>query len=204
MVVKESIILLAASRTVKTLHVFDYQAIDIDSTQLELLDFPLKLLNSGERMVIVIYEKRKRNSMILTSSNKQVVIDPVTVISQMYDRHMDADTVKGSVGNKHAIVMALLYDENKVDLFLEQDFSLVKTLVINEWSDDLSTNKGYIIMLPHSDFLAVAKQGETVVWLKNYGDLNTSDRGIQTAFSSILQINLSPEHKILTVFDAKL
>ena len=75
---------------------------------------------------------------------------------------------------------------------------------MDKWPKTISTKQGYIKILPYSDFLVVAKQGESVVWFKNYITPNKQDRGLETAFSSILDIALSPEHKILTVFDEKL
>lgn len=82
---------------------------------------------------------------------------------------MDAAVLNDPITNKNEPVIALFYNENKVDIIKEEDFTLKNTLVISEWSDESASNKeGFIILLPYSDFLVVAKEGESKVIFKNY------------------------------------
>ena len=117
---------------------------------------------------------------------------------------MDAASLDDPQMNINAPMIAILYDENKIDTFKGQDYTDKKTMVVNQWSDQNSNNEGFIILLPLSDFMVCAKQGETKIWVLNYIELGKNNRPLETAFSSILHISLSPEHKVLTVFDRKL
>ena len=115
---------------------------------------------------------------------------------------MDAAVLNDPITNKNEPVIALFYNENKVDIIKEEDFTLKNTLVISEWSDESASNKeGFIILLPYSDFLVVAKEGESKVIFKNYMKIGQNDRVLQTGLKNINHIFLSPDHKIITVFD---
>jgi hypothetical protein len=119
-------------------------------------------------------------------------------------RHMDAAALNSPLESKYAPLLAILYDENKVDVFRGNEYLQRKQLVISQWSNQKSNSQGFLVLLPYSDFLVVAKQGETKIYFKNYIEINKNDRTLETALRSIIHISLSPEHKIITVFDWEL
>jgi hypothetical protein len=81
---------------------------------------------------------------------------------------------------------------------------LKTSLIVSEWSNSLEYTEASLIFLPYSDFLVTAKYGETKVIFKNYKKEGLNDRVLETALSSIVQVLLSPEHKVITVFDGGL
>lgn len=151
---------------------------------------------------MILYKMRHQSDVILTEATKTATFELKTINSGMKDRHMDADTLNNTNNNKNAPLVAVFYDENKIDVINGLDYKINQTLEITQlWSQEKTTNQGFILLLPYSDFLVVAKEGETIVWFKNYIRLGDKDRSLQTALPSIINISLSPEHKILTVFD---
>ena len=115
---------------------------------------------------------------------------------------MDAAVLNDPTNSKNGPLIALLFNQNKVVVLKEDDFSLVNNIAVSDWTDNsVSERDGFITLLPHSDFLVVAKEGESKVIFKNYVNLGKNDRVLETAFSNINNIFLSPDHKIITVFD---
>ena len=169
------------------------------------------MINLEARKVLILYKTHKKLHFILTNAKKQVVFDEFSSFeSKMVLRHMDAAALYDQQLNKYAPLLAILYDENVIDLYRGEGVGRTKlTFNIPQWvyrSPDNRELEGFLVLLPYSDFLVVAKEGETKIWFKNYINtgLNSNDRSLETAFRSILNIFLSPEHKILTVFDRDL
>ena len=91
-------------------------------------------------------------------------------------RHMDVAAINDPLDNKYAPLLAILYDENKVDVFRGTDYSTKNTLTVDTWSSNPTTNQGFVVLLPYSDFVVIAKQGETKMWFKNYIKIDAGDR----------------------------
>ena len=182
---------------------------DLESKYLELQSYPLKLVRLGGKKAMVLYKNLRESQIIFTDFfNKETKFSDQTITSGMSQdqagRHMDAAALNSPLESKYAPLLAILYDENKVDVFRGNEYLQRKQLVISQWSNQKSNSQGFLVLLPYSDFLVVAKQGETKIYFKNYIEINKNDRTLETALRSILHISLSPEHKIITVFDWEL
>ena len=70
---------------------------------------------------------------------------------------MDAAALNNLIENKNGPLIAILYDEKKIQVFRKDGYTLNQFLEIDDWSKTESVNKGFIILLPNSDFLVVAK-----------------------------------------------
>ena len=154
--------------------------------------------------MIIIYKNNRINDIILTSSKREAFLETKNIKTEMIDRHMDAVSHNDLDTNKYAPLVAFLYDENKVEVFRGQDYKIKSKLTVTKWSEAISTNVGFILLLPYSEFLVTAKTGETLVWFINYINVGIKDRSIQTAMSEILNISLVPQLKVLNIFDRKL
>ena len=76
LVVENSVLLLAASQTSLTLHLFDYQIYNLESVQLELPANPLKMVSLGEKVVLILYKDLKQSSILITGYNRVAVLQP--------------------------------------------------------------------------------------------------------------------------------
>ena len=200
--IEDSIILLAASETWDYLHIFDYQIMGLESNQLKLAGHPLKLLSMGEKSAIIVYKELRKCEFIITNLKREAIFKDFFIETNMQIRHMDSSVIYDPSDNKYAPLVAILYDDNLIDVFRGENFTPV-TLEIPQWAGN-TLNKGFVLLLPYSDHLVVAKQGHTTILFKNYIDSNLNEREVETAFRSIAQITLSPSHKILTVYDQQL
>ena len=159
LVVEDSVLLLAASQTSKILHLFDYQIYNLESIQLELSANPLKIVSLGEKVVLILYKDLKESSILITGYNRVAVLQPRTILSGMNlgGRHMDVAVLNDPLDNKYAPLIAILYDENKIDVLRGNDYNLVQNLLVDDWNYAATDNQGFIVLLPYSDFLVTAK-----------------------------------------------
>jgi hypothetical protein len=168
--VEDSLVLLVGSQTLNKLFIFDYDfGYYYPPNQVSLPQPPIKFLSLGGRRVMILYRNTQGPQIYETKRNLQVNHISDLQNPNSLNRYMDAAVLNDPITNKNEPVIALFYNENKVDIIKEEDFTLKNTLVISEWSDESASNKeGFIILLPYSDFLVVAKEGESKVIFKNY------------------------------------
>ena len=99
---------------------------DLLSKKLELTGKPLKLVNLGGKKVMVLYQNLKVNSLILTDYGQIAELGIQTIVSGMDQigggRHMDADSLNDPLDNKYAPLLAILYDERKIDILRGADY----------------------------------------------------------------------------------
>jgi hypothetical protein len=72
-------------------------------------------------------------------------------------RHMDVAVLNDPLDNKYAPLIAILYDENKIDVLRGNEYNIVQNLQVDYWNNAASDNQGFIVLLPYSDFLVTAK-----------------------------------------------
>lgn len=89
-------------------------------------------------------------------------------------------------------------------MLLADTFASSRNITISEWSSAESNNASFIRILPHSDYILAAKQGETQLVLKNYMNIGILDRTIETALTSITSLIVSETHKLFSVFDSNM
>ena len=158
---------------------------------------------------MVLYKNIRSSSIILTDHGRvATLLNDQTIDSAMDQdsggRHMDAAALNDPLDNKYAPILAILYDENKIDVLRGTDYSTRIKITVDKWNSDPSSKQGFVALLPYSDFFVTAKQGETKIWFKNYITEGVKDRSLETALRSIMHISSSPEHKVLSVFDWEL
>ena len=217
--IEDPSVLLVGSPSLQKIFLFDYHLRKIDKK----LQFPvektlsgknpLKFLSLGDQKVLVVHKSHQESQIYFIKStlDNQVLVFDLKAQSSITNgivgssvenltaaSHIDIKT------NTNGPLIGILYNKNIIDVFTGPTYSLKTSLIVSEWSSSLESTEASLIFLPYSDFQVTAKYGETKVIFKNYKKEGLNDRVLETALSSIVQVLLSPEHKVITVFDGAL
>jgi hypothetical protein len=82
---------------------------------------------------MILYAKRHWNDIIVTNNKREAIYEKDTVNSKMSKtgRQMDAASLNDPFSNTNAPALAILYDENLIDIFRGPNYITKQTLVVN-------------------------------------------------------------------------
>lgn len=174
---------------------------------------PKQLIDLGNSQFLVIFQRQSPVVRIVLEiglsreyTKRTLEAADSTVVSDMA-----ADALDKSVSLTNQAVFAILVLQESdgltslaLEIFDLENFSsqLKKKDFSQIWMGSKSIDdKLFAKLLPYSEYIALAKQGETDLLIHYYGGKNLPDRVIATGFSHIVDLKLGKMEKLLYVID---